>query len=225
MRCSENGFCNEISQEIKKRNMLLKKARKSQTESDWSEFKRIKNKVTELIRDTKSNYFKEKVSESKNNTKKLWNFIKCLSKDHADKQAIITNLTENAERICDQKTIAEILNNFFVEQPQNLMADLENVTLLDFLTTIGQNSSEFEIPSISQKDVAEILLSIPSHKATGNDGIRAKLLKIAAPGIKPFLTKLLNHCLHTKTFPVVAKVTPVFKGNGSKDDKNNYRPI
>ena len=140
---------------------------------------------------------------------------------------MITNLRENAERICDQKTIAEILNNFFVEQPQNLTADLENATLLQSLPTIGQNSSEFEIPSISQKDVAEILLSIPSHKATGNDGISAKLLKIAAPGIIPSLTKLLNHCLHAKTFPnvwKVAKVTPVFKGNGSKDDKNNYRP-
>ena len=97
-------FSNEISQEIKKRDMLLKKARKSQTESDWSEFKRVKNKVIELIRDTKSNYFKEKVSESKNNTKKLWNLIKCLSKDDADRRAVITNLTENAERICDQKT-------------------------------------------------------------------------------------------------------------------------
>ena len=221
-------FSNEISQEIKKRDMLLKKARKSQTESDWSEFKRVKNKVTELIRDTKSNYFKQKVSESKNNTKKLWNLIKCLSKDDADRRAVITNLTENAECICDQKTIAEILNNFFVEQPQNLTADLENATLLHSLPTIGQNSSEFEIPFISQKDVAEILLSIPSHKTTDNDGISAKLLKIAAPGIIPSLTKLLNHCLHTKTFPnvwKVAKVTPVFKGNGRKDDKNNYRPI
>ena len=172
--------------------------------------------------------FKEKVSESKNNTKELWNLIKCLSKDDADRRAVITNLTENTERICDQKTIAEILNNFFVEQPQNLIADLENATLLDSLPTIGQNSSEFEIPFISQKGVAEILLSIPSHKATGNDGISAKLLKIAAPGIIPSLTKLLNHCLHTKTFPnvwKVAKVTPVFKGNGSKDDKNNYRPM
>ena len=154
------------------------------------------------------------MSESKNNTKKLWNLIKCLSKDDADRRAVITNLTENTERICDQKTIAEILNNFFVEQPQNLTADLENATLLHSLPTIGQNSSEFEIPSISQKDVAEILLSIPSHNATaGNDGKSAKLLKIAAPGIIPSLTKLLNHCLHTKTFPnvwKVAKVTPVF---------------
>ena len=92
--------------------MLLKKARKRQTESDWSEFKRVKNKVTELIRDTKSNYFKEKVSEGKNNTKKLLNLIKCLSKDDVDRWPVITNLTKNAECICDQKTIAEILNNF-----------------------------------------------------------------------------------------------------------------
>ena len=101
----------------------------------------------------------------------------------------------------------------------SLIADLEKATLLDSLPTIGQNSSE---------NVAEILLSTPSHKVTGNDGISAKLLKIAAPGIIPSLTKLLNHCLQTKTFPnvwKVAKVTPVFKGNGSKDDKNNYRPI
>ena len=88
-------FSNEISKEIKKCVMLLKKARKSQTKSDWSELKRIKNKVTELIRDTKSNYFKEKVSESKNDTKKLWNLIKCLSKDDAERRAMITNLMEN----------------------------------------------------------------------------------------------------------------------------------
>ena len=122
---------------------------------------------------------------------------------------MITNLTENAERICDKKAIAGILNNFFVEQPRNL-------TLLGYLPTIGQNSSDFDIPSISQKDVAEILLSIPSHKATGDHVISAKLIKIAALGIIPSLTRLLNHCLNTKTFLnvwKVAKVTPVFKGN------------
>lgn len=40
--------------------------------------------------------------------------------------------------------------------------------------------------------------------------------------------KLMNLCLSTKTFPTawkVAKVTPVYKGNGNRNDKNNYRPI
>ena len=68
------------------------------------------------------------MSESKNNKKKLWDLIKCLSKDDADRRAVIKNLTENTERICER---------IIVEQPQNLIADLENATLLDSLTTIG----------------------------------------------------------------------------------------
>ena len=38
----------------------------------------------------------------------------------------------------------------------------------------------------------------------------------------------MDLCLSTKTFPAawkVAKGTPVFKGNGSRNDTNNYRPI
>ena len=67
-----------------------------------------------------------------------------------------------------------------------------------------------------------------ADKATGDDGISAKLLRIAAPAISPSLSKLLNLGLSTKTFSTawkVANVTPVFKGNGSRNDKNNYRPI
>ena len=90
----------------------------------------------------------------------------------------------------------------------------------------------FAIPSITKKRVSKLLLSIPSHKATGDDGISVKILKIAAPTILPSLTRLLNLCtgISNKVFLSawkVAKVTPVFKGNGSRSDCNNYmyRPI
>ena len=75
---------------------------------------------------------------------------------------------------------------------------------------------------------SELLLSIPDHKRTGDDGISVKILKIAAPALLPSLTKLLNLCISNKVFPSawkVAKVTAVFKGNGSRSDGNNYRPI
>ena len=99
---------------------------------------------------------------------------------------------------------------------------------MDTVTSARQNISAFDLPNITQKRVVELLLSIPTHKATGGDGISAKILRIAAPAIAPSLTKLLNHGLSTQTFPTIwkiAKVTPVFKGNGSRNDKNNYRPI
>ena len=87
---------------------------------------------------------------------------------------------------------------------------------------------QFAIPNITKKRVSELLLSIPSHKVTGDDGISVKILKITAPAVLPSLTRLLNLCISNKVFPSawkVAKVTPVFKGNGSRSDCNNYRPI
>ena len=67
-----------------------------------------------------------------------------------------------------------------------------------------------------------------SHKATGSDGIGARVLRIAAPAISLSLTRLTNHCIDTGPFSSewkTAKVTPIYKGQRGKDDKNNYSPI
>ena len=223
-------FNTEILKGIKARDKLLNKARKSQTERDWNAFKRAKNTVTQLIRSTKQSYFKDKVTENKNNSRKLWNLIKCLSNDDKGAESGIKEIVENETNITDKQTIAEILNSFFVDQPKNLVAalGLSSLTVPSTVTSARQNISAFDLPNITQKRVVELLLSIPTHKATGGDGISAKILRIAAPAIAPSLTKLLNHGLSTQTFPTIwkiAKVTPVFKGNGSRNDKNNYRPI
>ena len=223
-------FNTEILKGIKARDKLLVKARKSQAERDWNAFKRAKNTVTQLIRSTKQSYFKDKVTENRNNSRKLWNLIKCLSKDDKGAENGIKELVENEINISDKQSIAEILNSFSVDQPKKLVAALGLGSLTDppTMTSISQGNSAFDLPRITQKRVVELLLSIPTHKATGDDGISAKILRIAAPAIAPSLTKLLNHCLSTQIFPnawKIAKVTPVFKGNGSRNEKNNYRPI
>ena len=56
------------------------------------------------------------------------------------------------------------------------------------------------------------------------------VLKIAAPGIASVLARLINHCIQKSNlkFPIswkTAKVTPVYKRQGEKSDKHNYRPI
>jgi uncharacterized membrane protein len=64
-------FTNNISQKIKSRDKALKRARKSNLETDWNIYKKAKNNVTSLIRNAKQNYFKDKFSEHKNNSSKL----------------------------------------------------------------------------------------------------------------------------------------------------------
>ena len=68
-----------------------------------------------------------------------------------------------------------------------------------------------------------MLQEMPASKATGADGHGAKLLKIAASTIAEPISRLINHCISNRDFPSTsrkkAKVTPVFKNQGSKNDK------
>ena len=69
---------------------------------------------------------------------------------------------------------------------------------------------------------------MPSHKATRLDGIGARVLKVAASSISSSLAHLIKHCIENGEFPSKwksAKVIPIYKGYGSSEDMNNYRPI
>ena len=61
-----------------------------------------------------------------------------------------------------------------------------------------------------------------------NDGVSAKLLRIPALAIADTLCKRINFCIDKQTFPTkwkFGKVTPIYKGQGNRDDTNNYRAI
>ena len=76
-------------------------------------------------------------------------------------------------------------------------------------------------------EVQEILQTLDVTKATGPDGISAKLLKETAPEIAPSLCKLFNKTLNTGVFPrewKEANIVPVFK-KGDPEHAENYRPI
>ena len=223
-------FTCQISQEITKRNTLLAKAKQNQSVSDWSNYKQSRNNVSKLIRKSKESYFNKKMSENKHDPKKLWKLIKGLTNGSDSSCDSIKRLKSEDGFLTDKKDIADKLNSFFVNQPKDLL-DAQNIgedVTPSSNHEIIQSKNGLKIPYITNKRVAEIILSIPAHKATGDDGISAKLLRITASAITSPLCRLINHCLDTATFPSmwkVAKVTPIFKKQGSKDDKSNYRPI
>ena len=91
---------------------------------------------------------------------------------------------------------------------------------------LSRASVQFHI--IATDQIKKLLQCMPCHKATGLDGIGARVLKVAAPSISSSLARLINHCIETGEFPSKwksAKVTLIYKGCGSKEDMNNYRPI
>ena len=92
--------------------------------------------------------------------------------------------------------------------------------------TFEPAQSTFKFSPIEEEDVLGIILhTLNASKATGADGISARLLKLTAPSNSLIL--LFNHSLQTGSFPEEwkhANVTPVSK-SGDKHLVQNYRPI
>ena len=209
---------NHIVDGFKERDKLLTKAKKSGSDHDWLNYRRAKNYVTNLIRQTKT-----KLRENKHNSRKLWNLIKCLSGNDGPEHEL-QQLAEESEIITNKGDIAETLNCFFVDQQKNLTSqigfnnDSSTGTRPPPPPPLSQVSGTFNIPQISRDKVVNLLLSIPVYRATGNDGVSAKLLRIAAPTIADSLCKLINFCIEKQTFPTkwkVGKVTAIYKGQGN----------
>ena len=80
---------------------------------------------------------------------------------------------------------------------------------------------------IAPNEVQLLLQNMNTNKASGIDGISAKILKIAAPCISSSLTPIFNQSILTGVFPddwKTSKVIPIYKSE-AKDEMRNYRPI
>lgn len=116
---------------------------------------------------------------------------------------------------------AEHLNNFFLSQmnlPENRPPlpefERDNVNTLNSI-------------QVTEQEVVDVLRLLDSNKATGADGIPARILKEAGVAISKPLAKLFNISLQSGKVPVewkMANVIPIFK-KGDKHSASNYRPI
>ena len=87
--------------------------------------------------------------------------------------------------------------------------------------------TQFQFCEITVSDVLAQLWRLDVRKATGQDGISARLLKSVAEELANPLTYIFNLSLQSGIIPSAWKqsnTTPVHKG-GSCDDLGNFRPI
>ena len=224
-------FTSELNKLIVERNNLLKKAKRSGTDTDaWNKYKKCKNSVTKAIRLAKKEYFQNQVKDNRNNPKKLWSLIKTLTRENVNNHVNINSLKDKNGISHDEKgQLVEMLNSFFVNQPRELLGTSSSPTTGPSNNINCSNSAKpLVIPYITKGEIEKSILSMPSNKASGADGLSVKILKAAAPAISSSLARLINHCIDNGCVPSawkLAKVIPIYKGKGSRDDMSNYRPI
>ena len=79
----------------------------------------------------------------------------------------------------------------------------------------------------SQKEIEEKICKLKVKKATGPDGLSARLLKYAGMSIAPFLTSVFKQSVEACKPPdqwKIARVCAAFK-KGREEDRTCYRPL
>lgn len=219
-----------LKQAIYKKKMLANKFEKLKTSKAWENFRKQRNLVTKLKRKSINKYFIDRcIGGSK--SKDFWPTVKPFLSSKGNNVNKNTVLLENNALINNQNDVCQIFNDFFA----NVAKDIGNdSTVVDeyhpSIMKIKENISDdvrLVFEPVGEKYVSRQLDALDIRKATGHDGISAKLLKNAKPSIVKHVTSIINKSLTTAVFPEtlkIAQVVPIHKKNSTLD-KGNYRPV
>ena len=194
--------------------MLFSQAKRTGRKSDFD--KLMRNRVISYLRRAKSNFFR---NINPGNAKKFWSAIKHLNK--ANNSIPVLSHGNVSARSSQEK--AEMLNTFFSTCFNQAVPPL----LSDQSSPSGLSGTACDDLLCTPDEVHFYVSSLDPNKATGPDGISARMLRQTADSITTSVTELLNLSLRSGCVPKEWKksnVVPIPK-TSPPSTPSNYRPI
>ena len=172
-----------ITSEIKKlmstRDCLKRKAINTKLETDWSNYKSLRNKVNIRLRKAKKDYFSNQIASHKCNSKAVWKTINNLL-GRQNKPTIVNEFNMEDSKLNNPRGIAEGFNEFFSNIGPNLASDIPDTPGCNFENYVESAKSKFaQFQLITVDKLFYLLCGLSSNKATGIDKISTKILKLA----------------------------------------------
>ena len=231
---------NELRKAINVKGMLHRKHLRRRTRASWEDYRRQRNKVTKMKRQSIQAYFNKHCDKPQNPN--FWNVIRPFmgSSVHGGDNI---QLQEGGSVISNRKLVCETFNNHFINAAADLsepyglsLSRVEDITThykdhpsITFIgTQESRDSSEvFNFNPVDQEVVYRKLIGLKTNKSTGYDKVPAKLIKAGAAVIQSPLTVIMNNSITSHKFPDLLKygeIVPVFK-NKNPLSKTCYRPV
>ena len=204
----------DIIKMMYERDYIKDKAAKTKSKLLDIQYRRLRNNVTESICNSKKQYFDKIVDKHKNDTRKLWKELsKVTGNKRADSQ-VPTSITSN------------MFNDYFSTIGSNVAKSIS--TNKKWKWKNPKPLYKFNFKHVENKYVYEQLNKLDADSHLDVLDMDSKLLRLSSHVIAPSITFLINQSIDTCILPddwKFARVTPVYKGKGSKTDQSNYRPI
>ena len=194
-----------------------RKAKNSNSEQHWAKYRQFRNMLKTAITRNYNQYLSREASEITKNPKRAWNLIHTKTKNKR-----LPNIMHLDDQVASNPNqVANLFNDYFYSTftppAQNL--DMPNISTRN-------NQGLFNL-IFTPDDIVTVLKNLNIAKASGHDGLDARILKECANVLAPSLTRIFNYSIQLCKFPKSwkqANVIPVYK-SGNIQDVRNYRPI
>jgi len=211
-----NWITPDIAKTINRRDQTKARASSTKDPIAWEEYRYLRKQVKKMIDKEKKEHYKGLVQTKQSNTK-FWKEMTKLIPKKINMASIPKNLT------------LDELNKYFSEVGSKNIAEVAHKKKTTGVPWKGPECIyNFEIQTVREHEVIKCLENLKTTTNSDILGIDCKLLKLASALISKDLTELINLSIKSDSVPAdwkIARVTPVYKGNGSKEDPTNYRPI
>lgn len=190
---------NETKLEMIDRDRLLNKARKTNTEKDWSKYRRQRNRVNNLVKRNKNRYYKNLLIENSRNPKKFWSTIKEVFPSQPLNCSGCSFQIDD-KPTTDNKHVANAFGSFFSSIVYNLKGKC--FLLVYFVwryrdSSCARNDLTFNFKPVTEQLVEKKLKQLESSKAAGIDNIPPGIL---IQGLFICCKKAFSHIINMSLF-------------------------
>ena len=193
-------------------------------------YKTLKKQVRKILRQTKSEYYNNKLEENRGDSATTWSILRELVPNNKNKSNPISTKDESEilRKVEEYNTFFANVGKSTFEKSQQNVRSSETTPLRDNNHRCCPNASTKFRPQPVDNDT--IILAIKHMKNThsfGSDKIPLRFIRDALPIIITYLTCIFNTSVVTGVMPTAWKhsiIVPIFK-SGDADVPSNYRPI
>ena len=224
VNCSTKHSQPFITPEIRKAKSLRSRLetiwRKSKSTLDKDNFKKQSKVLNKLLTAAKRSYYRNLVSDSKNNSKKLW----------ANLNSILNRSSRSTlPTFVSGTSMATSFLNFFSDKISVLHSKLKPDSTSPHSPPPPHNPPSFtHFSRVTEDEIRAAILS-SSNSSCALDFIPTKLLKSCLDVFLPPICTLINLCIYESSVPDDFKsaiVTPLLKKfNLPREELSSYRPI
>lgn len=219
-----------LATSCKKRSQLFFRYKEKPTEYRHNKYKVYRNKLTQLLRIAKKQYFFNQFEATKNDLKLTWKIIKqALNKPQKNASNYPSEFKVNDTVIDNDQDISEYFNDFFSNIGPSLDKNIPNNNPNFKQYLVNEFSSYLDtFKPTDEKEIQEIIMHMKNVSlSSGWDEIPGILIKKVVNYISKPMSYIINISLQSGVFPSklkIGKVIPIFK-SGDSSKFSNYRPV